>query len=59
VNSCGLSLVEAVHAASTRGAELLGLDTGRLEPGLAADVVVLDAELKPRDVLVRGEWVKD
>jgi N-acetylglucosamine-6-phosphate deacetylase len=59
VNSCGLSLVEAVYAASTRGAELLGLDTGRLEPGLAADVVVLDAELKPRDVLVRGEWVKD
>ncbi|WP_439662228.1 N-acetylglucosamine-6-phosphate deacetylase [Lentzea sp. HUAS TT2] len=59
VNSCGLSLVEATHAASTRGAELLGLDTGKLEAGLAADIVVLDAELKPRDVMVRGEWVKE
>ncbi|SER35429.1 N-acetylglucosamine-6-phosphate deacetylase [Lentzea albida] len=59
VNSCGLTLVEAAHAASTRGAELLGLDTGKLEAGLAADLVVLDAELKPRDVMVRGEWVKD
>lgn len=59
VNSCGLTLVEAAHAASTRGAELLGLDTGKLEAGLAADIVVLDAELKPQDVMVRGEWVKD
>lgn len=59
VNSCGLTLVEATHAASTRGAELLGLDTGKLEAGLAADIVVLDAELKPQDVMVRGEWVKD
>ncbi|SDF58163.1 N-acetylglucosamine-6-phosphate deacetylase [Lentzea fradiae] len=59
VTSCGLSLVEAAHAASTRGAELLGLDTGKLQAGCAADLVVLDAELKPRDVLVRGEWVKD
>jgi N-acetylglucosamine-6-phosphate deacetylase len=59
VNSCGLSLMEAVHATSTRGAELLGLDTGKLQPGCAADIVVLDAELKPRDVMVRGEWVKE
>ena len=59
VNSCGLSLVEAAHATSTRGAELLGLDTGKLQPGCAADIVVLDAELKPRDVMVRGEWVKE
>ncbi|MET9226691.1 N-acetylglucosamine-6-phosphate deacetylase [Lentzea sp. NPDC003310] len=59
VNACGLSLVEASYAASTRGAELLGLDTGKLEAGLAADIVVLDAELKPQDVMVRGEWVKD
>ena len=59
VNSCGLSLVEAAYATSTRGAELLGLDTGKLQPGCAADIVVLDAELKPRDVMVRGEWVKE
>ncbi len=59
VNSCGLSLVEASYAASTRGAELLGLDTGRLQAGCAADIVVLDAELKPRDVMSKGEWVKE
>ncbi|SMD07893.1 N-acetylglucosamine-6-phosphate deacetylase [Lentzea albidocapillata] len=59
VNSCGLTLMEAVYATSTRGAELLGLDTGKLQAGCAADIVVLDAELKPRDVMVRGEWVKE
>ncbi|MGW4207934.1 N-acetylglucosamine-6-phosphate deacetylase [Lentzea sp. NPDC004789] len=59
VNSCGLSLVEAAYATSTRGAELLGLDTGRLQPGCAADLVVLDAELRARDVMSKGEWVKD
>ncbi|MFS8098301.1 N-acetylglucosamine-6-phosphate deacetylase [Lentzea alba] len=59
VNACGLSLVEAAYATATRGAELLGLDTGKLQPGCAADLVVLDAELKPRDVMVRGEWVKE
>jgi N-acetylglucosamine-6-phosphate deacetylase len=59
VNSCGLSLVEASYAASTRGAELLGLDTGKLQAGCAADIVVLDAELKPRDVMSKGEWVKE
>jgi len=59
VNSCGLSLVEAAYAASTRGAELLGLDTGKLQPGCTADIVVLDAELRPRDVMSKGEWVKD
>jgi N-acetylglucosamine-6-phosphate deacetylase len=59
VNSCGLSLVEAVYASSTRGAELLGLDTGKLQAGCAADIVVLDAELKPRDVMSKGEWVKE
>ena len=49
----------AAYAASTRGAELLGLDTGKLQPGCAADIVVLDAELKPRDVMSKGEWVKE
>lgn len=58
VNSCGLSLVEAAYASATRGAELLGLDTGKLQAGCAADLVVLDAELKPRDVMDKGEWVK-
>ncbi|GLZ33242.1 N-acetylglucosamine-6-phosphate deacetylase [Lentzea sp. NBRC 105346] len=60
VNSCGLSLSEAVHATATRPATLLGLgeETGQLRAGFAADLVVLDAELKPREVLSKGEWVK-
>ncbi|MCS7480822.1 N-acetylglucosamine-6-phosphate deacetylase [Umezawaea endophytica] len=61
VTSCGLSVVEASQAASTRPAALLGLSaqTGELRAGLAADLVVLDAELRPRDVMSRGAWVKD
>lgn len=59
VQSCGLTVREAVHATSTRPARLLGLQdrTGELRAGLAADVVVLDAELKPREVMARGVWV--
>ena len=61
VTSCGLSVVEASQAASTRPAALLGLSdkTGELRAGLAADLVVLDAELRPRDVMSKGAWVKD
>ncbi|MEU5696018.1 N-acetylglucosamine-6-phosphate deacetylase [Actinosynnema sp. NPDC020468] len=61
VTSCGLTVEEAVVATSTRPAHLLGLEgeTGELRAGLAADLVVLDAELKPREVMSRGAWVKD
>ena len=61
VTSCGLSIVEASQAASTRPAALLGLSdqTGELRAGLAADLVVLDAELRPSDVMSKGAWVKD
>ncbi|GAA3881135.1 N-acetylglucosamine-6-phosphate deacetylase [Saccharothrix violaceirubra] len=61
VTSCGLSVEDAVHATATRPAELLGLAdaTGRLAAGLAADIVVLDEEFRPREVLSRGAWVKD
>jgi N-acetylglucosamine-6-phosphate deacetylase len=59
VQSCGLTIEEAVHATSTRAARLLGLEekTGELRAGLAADIVVLDPELKPREVMARGAWV--
>jgi N-acetylglucosamine-6-phosphate deacetylase len=59
VRSCGLGVLDAVAAASTRPAELLGLGdvTGRLTPGLAADVVLLDDSLHPVSVMRRGEWV--
>ncbi|CCH35526.1 N-acetylglucosamine-6-phosphate deacetylase [Actinosynnema sp. NPDC047251] len=59
ITSCGLTVQEAVYAASTRPAQLLGLDTGEVRAGLAADLVVLDAEFKPREVMSQGAWVKD
>jgi N-acetylglucosamine-6-phosphate deacetylase len=59
VQNCGLGVLEAVTAAATRPAELLGLGnvTGRLAAGFAADVVLLDDALRPRSVMRRGEWV--
>jgi N-acetylglucosamine-6-phosphate deacetylase len=53
--TAGLSLEEAVRAASTVPAEYLGLeDRGRLQGGAMADVVVLDRDLVVREVYVEG-----
>jgi N-acetylglucosamine-6-phosphate deacetylase len=55
----GVSLPDAVRAAATNPARLLGLDDrGRLAPGLRADLVVLDARSwKVRRVMRGGEWI--
>jgi N-acetylglucosamine-6-phosphate deacetylase len=55
----GVPLLDAVYAASTRPAELLGIDkhTGSLISGLAADLVVLDEDLRLQRVLRGGVWV--
>jgi N-acetylglucosamine-6-phosphate deacetylase len=51
----GASLAEAVHAASRAPALLAGRpDLGTLAPGSAADVVVLDADLRVTRTLVDG-----
>lgn len=59
VRAAGLGIPDAVRATSGRPAELLGIAdrTGSLRTGLAADLVVLDEELRPMRVLRRGEWV--
>ena len=59
VRCVGLSLVDAAVAASTTPARLLGLAdrTGALRAGLDADLVVLDAALRVRAVLVAGTVV--
>lgn len=55
VVALGVPVVEAVAAASTRPARLVGRpDLGRLAPGAPADVVVLDDGLDVRQVLVDG-----
>ena len=60
VRCCGLSLDEAISAASTRPADLLGrADLGRIAPGAKADLVVLDDELTVRRVMRRGVWLSE
>jgi N-acetylglucosamine-6-phosphate deacetylase len=55
----GLSMEQAVAAAATTPARLLGLEheCGAIEAGLAADLVVLDADLRLRRVMAGGEWL--
>jgi len=54
----GVSLIDAVYAASTQGARVLGDDSvGALEPGRRGDLVLTDAELHPVAVVRRGEVV--
>ena len=55
----GVDLVDAVYAASVQGAQILGdSSVGALRAGLWADVVVTDADLRPVNVLRRGEAVE-
>ena len=57
--SFGIPLSDAVRAAAVNPAEVLGISGryGTLEPGKAANVVVLDGELRVKDVFFRGELV--
>lgn len=51
-------LHHAVAAASANPAAMLGLaDRGRLEVGLRADLVELDADLRVRRVMRGGDWI--
>ena len=59
VRECGIPVLDAVAATSAHPAALLGLggETGKLAPGLAADVVILDAAMHPVSVMSKGAWV--
>jgi len=58
VRTAGLPLLDVVHAASTAPARAWGLDgVGAIEPGLRADLVVLDADLDVVRVMRAGAWV--
>jgi N-acetylglucosamine-6-phosphate deacetylase len=55
VEQCGVELADAVAAASTTPAALLGLDDrGRLEPGRRADLAVLGPDLSVLETWVGG-----
>ena len=53
----GATVEDAVAAATSRPAALLGLDLGRLRPGDPADLVVLDDALAVRSTLLAGTEV--
>ncbi|WP_231496028.1 N-acetylglucosamine-6-phosphate deacetylase [Cellulomonas sp. HZM] len=58
VARAGIPLEDAVRAASSTPAEVLGRrDIGALAAGRRADVVVVDADLRPRRVMRAGAWV--
>lgn len=58
VEHLGLGLPAALRCATTVPATALGLDdrVGRLRPGRAADLVVLDRDLAVRGVMLAGTW---
>jgi N-acetylglucosamine-6-phosphate deacetylase len=57
VEQVGLSWTEALTIAAAVPARVLGLPTGRLEPGLDADLVLLGDDYQPRLTMVQGEVV--
>lgn len=59
VEVLGLGLTDALRSATTVPATALGLSqrVGRLQPGRAADLVVLDPRLEVRAVMLAGTWV--
>ncbi len=61
VEVCGLTVPAAVAASATKPARLLGLGDriGEIRPGLAADLVALDADLKLDAVMKGGAWLTE
>jgi N-acetylglucosamine-6-phosphate deacetylase len=58
--SIGVDPVVAFRAATVIPADTIGEpDMGRIEPGALADLVLWDADLKPRKVWVEGILVYD
>ena len=56
IRLAGATLLEAMRAASSNPAKLLGIDrlTGAIEPGKCADIVLLDRQLNVRETYIRG-----
>jgi len=59
--AAGLPVTEVAAAASTTPAGVLGLGdrTGALRPGLRADLVVCDENLRLRAVMRQGQWLDE
>ncbi|AZQ32377.1 N-acetylglucosamine-6-phosphate deacetylase [Streptomyces cyaneochromogenes] len=59
VRDCGMTVRQAVAAASERPAHLLGQSgrIGAIQPGAAADFAVLDENLHLKRVMHQGRWI--
>jgi N-acetylglucosamine-6-phosphate deacetylase len=59
VHRAGIDLVDAVTAASVSPAAVLGLsaELGAVAPGLRADLLVVDHDLRLSRVMRRGAWI--
>ena len=55
VTRFGRSVVDAALMCATTPARHLGLDSGRIEPGLPADLVVLDRDYRVERTFIEGE----
>jgi N-acetylglucosamine-6-phosphate deacetylase len=60
VTVCGMSVREAVAATATEPAAVLGMSdqVGAIRPGLAANLVVLDPDLRLERVMWAGDWIR-
>lgn len=66
LHECGLPPLDVLKAATSRAADALGADVGRIRPGAPADLVVLDGDpftepvvaTRPRTVVARQRLVR-
>ena len=59
VKEAGLSVPDAVHMITRVPARILGLrETGAIEPGFAADLVIFDDDIRIQKVFVGGEEIR-
>ncbi|WP_159940652.1 MULTISPECIES: N-acetylglucosamine-6-phosphate deacetylase [unclassified Nocardiopsis] len=57
VEGLGVDVPGAVRSATSVPAAALGLDTGRIQPGSRADLLVLGEDLAVREVVFAGSWL--
>lgn len=66
LNACGLRPLDVLRAATSRAADALGVDVGRIRPGAPADLLLIDGDplidplvaTKPRAVVAQQKIVR-
>jgi N-acetylglucosamine-6-phosphate deacetylase len=59
IDAVGIPVVEAVRMTTLTPARIIGVDgdTGSLEPGKRADLIVFDDAFVVQRVMLAGEWI--